>query len=403
MPTPTSAHSTARWVLILGALAALPAFTVDMYLPSLPDVATDLGSTPALAQLTLSGMLVGGAVGQLTIGPLSDRWGRRLPVLIGIALHVVTSMLCAIVPTIGALIALRVLQGFCNAAASVIAVAAVRDRFAGASAARILSRLMLVIGVAPLLAPTIGSAIASHGSWRGVFWVLAGMGVVLAAIVARFMPESLPPDRRRTGSAVRGYATLLRDRRFLALAVVPGLGQAVLMSYVVGSPFVLQQGFDLSHGQFAALFAANGVGLVLSAQVNASLVRRVAPIRILRTALVAQAVFAVGLFAVVLTEAGGLLGILIALWLVLSMQGLIPANASALALSRHGEMAGTAAAVIGALQAGIAGVVSPLVGYLGGDATAMAGVMLGAVVVAILIVAVGTPAFRKEGWHTPIE
>lgn len=403
-PTPArSGPSTARWVLLLGALAALPAFTVDMYLPSLPDVATDLGATPALAQLTLSGMLIGGAVGQLTIGPLSDRFGRRRPVLVGICLHVVTSVLCAIVPTIGALIALRVLQGFCNAAASVIAVATVRDKFSGAGAARILSRLMLVIGVAPMLAPTIGSFVASHGSWRGVFWVLAGMGVALAAIVARFMPETLPVERRRSTGALRGYASLLRDRRFLALAVVPGLGQAVLMSYVVGSPFVLQEGFSLTHGQFAALFAANGVGLVLSAQVNASLVRRVAPVRILRTALVVQAVFAVGLVAIAISGAGGLLGILIALWLVLSMQGMIPANASALALSRHGEMAGTAAAVIGAFQAGIAGAVSPLVGLLGGDAVAMSAVMLGAVLAAIAIVAVGTPAFRRGGWHTPIE
>ncbi|BDZ40886.1 putative multidrug resistance transporter, Bcr/CflA family protein [Paraoerskovia sediminicola] len=403
MTTPAAPRrSTVRWVLLLGSLAALPAFTVDMYLPALPDVAEDLGSSPAMAQLTVSGMLIGGAVGQLVIGPLSDRYGRRLPVVVGLTLHVVTSLLCAVVPSVGALIVLRVMQGFFNAASQVVAIAVIRDRFTGSEAARILSRLMLVIGLAPLLAPSIGSIVLGVGGWRWVFVVLAVMGTVLALLVLKFMPESLPPERRRPGGAravLNGYRTLLADRRFLALAVIPGLGMAVIMSYVVGSPFVLQEGFGLSHGQFAVLFAVNGIGLVLSAQVNAALVRKVAPIRLLRFAIVLQGVFALALLAVALTGVGGLVGLLVALWLVLSMQGLVPANASALALSRHGEIAGTAAAVIGAFQSGIAGLVSPLVGVLGGDAVAMATVMLGAVLLTILVLATATPAYRRGGWH----
>lgn len=411
MPTPSvdtampRTRSSAKWVLLLGALATLPALTVDMYLPLLPEVGAELGAPDSLAQLTLSGMLVGGAVGQLVIGPLSDRYGRRLPVVVGLSLHVVTSLLCALAPNIGILVALRVLQGFFNASASVVAIAAIRDRFTGSDAARILSRLMLVIGLAPLLAPTFGSFIGAHSTWRAVFWVLAAAGVVLGAIVLRWMPESLPVERRRPAGArtiLRGYGSLLRDRHFVALAVLPGLGQAVLMSYVVGSPFVLQEGYDLSHGQFALLFAINGIGLVVSAQANAALVRRVAPIRLLRTALVVQGVFATGLVVVAVTGAGGLAGILVALWLVLSLQGLIPANASALALTRHGEIAGTAAAVIGAFQSGVAGLVSPLVGFFGGDAVAMSGVMLGAVVTSLLVLGLATPAFRKGGWHTPV-
>ncbi|WP_029252418.1 multidrug effflux MFS transporter [Paraoerskovia marina] len=400
--TPARSRSTVAWVLLLGALATLPAFTVDTYLPSLPDVASDLDASPALAQLTISGMLIGGAVGQLVIGPLSDRYGRRLPVIIGLALHVVTSLLCAVVGSIEWLIVLRVLQGFFNAAAQIASIAVIRDKFTGSDAARILSRLMLVIGLAPLLAPTLGAAIAGVAGWRAVFVVLAVMGLVLGLVVLRWMPETLPVERRRTGgmrSVLGGYATLVKDRHFVALAVLPGLGMALLMSYVVGSPFVLQEGYGLSDGQFAALFAMNGIGLVVSAQVNASLVRRVAPIRILRVALVMQAGFAVVLLVVASTGAGGLVGLLAALWLTLAMQGLIPANASALALSRHGEMAGTAAAVIGAFQAGIAGVVSPLVGVLGGDAQAMATVMFAAVALSIVILAVATPAFRRGGWH----
>lgn len=394
-------RSSARWVLLLGALATLPALTVDMYLPLLPEVGAELGAPDSLAQLTLSGMLLGGAVGQLVIGPLSDRYGRRLPVLVGLSLHVVTSLLCALAPNIGILIGLRVLQGFFNASASVVAIAAIRDRFTGSDAARILSRLMLVIGLAPLLAPSIGSFIGAHATWRAVFWVLALGGIALGAIVLLWMPESLPLERRRPAGArtvLRGYASLLRDRHFVALAVLPGLGQAVLMSYVVGSPFVFQEGYGLTHAQFSLLFALNGLGLVLSAQVNAALVRRVAPIRILRAAMAIQGVFAVGLLVVALTEAGGLIGLLAVLWVVLAFQGLIPANASAIALSRHGERAGTAAAVIGAVQSGVAGLVSPLVGVLGGDAVAMSWVMLAALACALAVLGFATPAYRKDGW-----
>jgi DHA1 family bicyclomycin/chloramphenicol resistance-like MFS transporter len=398
---PARTRSPYRWVLMLGALAALPAFTVDMYLPSLPEVAADLGSTATYAQLSVSVMLVGGAAGQLVIGPLSDRYGRRAPLLWGLALHVLTSLLCAVAPDMTVLIALRLLQGFFNAACGVAAMAVVRDRFVGAAAARILSRLMLVIGVAPMLAPTFGSAIAAAASWRWVFVALALGGVGMSLVVWRLMPETLPAARRwggGLGTVFSGYRALVRDRHFLALAVLPGLGMAVLMSYVVGSPFVFQEGYGLSHGEFALLFAVNGFGLVLAAQVNAALVRRIAPVRLLRTALVVQSVFALGLLVVAFTEAGGLLGLLAVLWVVVAFQGLIPANASALALSRHGERAGSAAAVIGAVQAGVAGLVSPLVGVLGGDAVAMAVVMLAAGVVAILVLALATPAFRHGGW-----
>jgi DHA1 family bicyclomycin/chloramphenicol resistance-like MFS transporter len=390
---------------MLGALACLPALTVDMYLPALPQVASDLGGSDALAQLTVSCMLVGGALGQLVIGPLTDRFGRRLPLMIGIGMHVLVSLACAVVDDMYLLIGLRLVQGFFNSAASVAAMATVRDRFVGAEAARILSRLMLVIGVAPMLAPSLGSIVLEAFAWRWIFVVLALIGAALAVIVFFVMPETNPVARRTTGGAssvVRGYRTLLRDRHFMALALIPGLGMGVVMSYVVGSPFVFQQGYGLSHGQFSLLFAINGLGLVLSAQVNASLVRRVAPIRLLRTALVAQVLMSVVLVVVAATQLGGLIGLLAALWLVLAFQGLIPANASALALSRHGEIAGTSAAMIGAIQSLLAGLVSPIVGLLGSGTVAMSAVMLGSGLTAFVVLAAATPAYRKGGWHTPI-
>ncbi len=392
----------AKYVLMLGIMTALPAVTTDIYLPSLPDVARDLGTTPAAAQLTMTSMLIGGAVGQLVIGPLSDRFGRRRPVLVGVMLHVVTSLLCAIAPAIVPLVALRTVQGFFNASASVVAMAVIRDRFVGPDASRLLSRLMLVIGVAPLFAPSVGGVIAGEWGWRAVFVALAIYGAALWVVVLLRLPETLPAERRiaSTSGAWKGYRVLARDRHFVALSVLPGLGQAVLMSYVVGSPFVLREGFGLSKTEFALVFAVNGIGLVAGAQVNAALVRRFAPIQIIRTALPLSCLLTAGLLVLALTGAGGLPMLLVALFLILSLVSFTPPNASAIALSRHGERAGTAAAFIGALQAGVAGVVSPLVGVLGEDTVGMATVMAGAAAAALLVLALATPAYRRGGWTT---
>ncbi len=390
----------AKHVLLLGTMAALPAVSTDIYLPSLPEVARDLGTSAAAAQLTMTGMLIGGAVGQLVMGPVSDRFGRRAPVLVGVALHVVVSLLCAIAPAIVPLVALRVAQGFFNASATVVAMALIRDRFVGSDASRLMSRLMLVIGVAPLFAPSLGGLIAGQWGWRSVFVVLALFGVALWVLVALKMPETLPVGRRRPGgvrTALAGYLHLLRDRHFVALAVLPGLTMAVLMTYVVASPFVLQVGYGLTEHQFALLFAANGIGLVLGAQVNAAVVRRVAPIRVLRVSMVATVFLTGGLLAVVLSGAGGLWALLVVLWLVLALVNFAPPNATAIALGRHGTMAGTAAAFIGSLQAGTGGVVANLSGVLGGDAVAMAAVMAAASVVALGVLAFATPAFRRGG------
>ena len=390
----------AKHVLLLGTMAALPAVSTDIYLPSLPEVARDLGTTAAAAQLTIAGMMVGGALGQLVIGPVSDRFGRRLPVLVGVALHVLTSLLCAVAPAIVPLVALRVAQGFFNASATVVAMALIRDRFVGSDASRLMSRLMLVIGVAPLFAPSVGGLIAGELGWRAVFVALALFGVCVWVLVLRKMPETLPAGRRRTGgirTALAGYAHLLRDRHFVALAVLPGLMMAVLMTYVVASPFVLQEGYGLTEHQFALLFAVNGVGLVLGAQVNAAIVRRVSPIRILRVVQVATVVMTGLLLVVALTGAGGLWGLLVVLWLVLALVNFAPPNASAIALGRHGAIAGTAAAFIGACQAGLGGLVSNLSGVLGGDAVAMAAVMAGTSVLALALLAFATPAFRRGG------
>lgn len=389
---------TPRFVAMMGLLAALGAFSTDMYLPSLPQVAEDLNTTAAAAAFTISGVLIGGALGQLLTGPLSDRFGRRRPALVGIGLHIVASLLCMVVPNIGGLIALRMIQGIGNSAATVTAMAVIRDRLAGAGAARVLSRLMLVIGVAPLIAPTVGGAIAGAAGWRAVFGVLAAFGVVLWVLVWRLLPETLPASRRTSrgpAAALRGYGGLLRDRRFLALAVLPGLAFSAIMSYIAAAPFVLQVGYGLTTEQFAAVFAVNGIGGVIVSQVNAALVHRHPPMAILRVALPIVLTLSVGLLAVAVTGAGGLPALLVMLTLVLSTVSFIPANATALALTRHGERAGSAAALVGAMQTGISGLVSPIVALLGATAVAMAATMTAGLLTAFLVLALATPAYRR--------
>ena len=388
------------FVGLLGAMAALGAVTVDIYLPSLPTVAAELGTSDAAVQLTISAVLLGAALGQLIVGPMSDRFGRRRPALVGIALHVVASLLCMLAPTIGMLIALRFVQGVGNSAAGITAMAVIRDRLTGGPAARVISRLMLVIGVAPLFAPTLGGLIAGVAGWRAVFGVLAVFGLSLGLAVWRWLPETLPPARRTTagvGGALRGYRSLVGDRHFLALAVIPGLTMGALISYVVGSPFVLQVDYGLTAHQFALVFAINGLGLVAGAQVNAAIVHRVVPMRIVRVALPLTLVAAGALLGFAISGVGGVAGILASLWVILFLIGFIAGNASAIALGRHGERAGTAAAVIGATQAGVAGLVSPLVGMLGGDAVALALVILGSLLAATLVLAIATPAYRRAG------
>lgn len=393
--------SQAGFVVLIGSLTLLPAVATDMYLPSLPEVAQELGTTAAGAQFTITGMVLGGAAGQLVIGPLSDRVGRRRPALAGVAAHMLLSLACMAAPTIAVLGGLRLLQGFAASAATVVGIAVVRDRFVGAEAARMMSRLMLVIGAAPLFAPTIGSLVAERWGWRAVFAVLAGVAAAILVAAALRLPETLPVERRkRQGPAAlaRGYLEVVRDGRFRALAVMPGLMLAVIISYVAGSPFVLREQYGLSAQQFSLVFALGGVALVVGTQINAGLVRRVGPGRLLRLGVPTSAFFAAVMVVVAMTGAGGVLGLAAPLWCTLFAGGFVAANASALALTRHGDRAGTAAATIGALQAGIAGAVSPLVGLLGGDAVAMAGVILASTAVTLLVLALATPAYRREGW-----
>ncbi|WP_241681287.1 multidrug effflux MFS transporter [Pseudactinotalea terrae] len=400
---PRSKMWTFKLVLLLGSMCAIGAFTTDTYLPSLPEVAADLGTTEASAAFTITATLIGGALGQFIIGPLSDRFGRRAPVMIGLLVHIVASLLCIAVMDVVPLIALRIIQGIGNAAAGVTAMAIIRDRLTGSEASAVLSRLMLVIGVAPMLAPTIGGAIAQTWGWRAVFVFLALFGVALLGIVWKFMPETLPPANRLTSTraVATSYRVLVKDPTFLAFALLPGLTMAAVFSYVAASPFVIRVGYGLTESQFALLFAVVGLGLVIGSQINATLVRRFSPIRLLRLATPLTMLFAVAVFVVTLTGFGGLVGLIVPLWLMFAAASMVSPNASTLALQRHGERAGSAAALIGVSQSGVAATVAPLVSVFGGDSAAMGAVILGAAVVGLLVL-VATGAYRRGGWETSV-
>jgi DHA1 family bicyclomycin/chloramphenicol resistance-like MFS transporter len=383
----------ARLVLVLGALIALGPLTIDMYLPAFPRIAADLDATDSAVQLTLTGMLLGLALGQLVIGPLSDAFGRRRPLVVGLCAHATASLLCSIAPSVLLLASFRVLQGVSGAALSVVAMAVVRDLFSGVAVARIMSRLMLVIGLAPILAPTLGGLILSFTSWRGIFVVLLGAALLLVAVAVLGVSETLPPERRRPAtvrSTLAAYSGLLRDRVFVALVLVAGLMMAAIFAYVAGAPFVLQEGFGLDARVFGVVFGLNAAGLTLTSQLNPLLLRWFSVAQVLTGAIFGAIAAAFALLLAGLTGVGGLPAVLVPLALVVSLAGLALPNTPALALTRHGEAAGTAAAVLGCLQFGVGGMIAPLVGAFGSTTAApMAAVMLAVTgVAAVLMVGV---------------
>ena len=354
-------------VLVLGAMMAIGPLTIDTYLPALPQLSSEMGATDAQAQLTITGLLVGLGLGQLIIGPLSDAFGRRKPLLIGLGAHGGMSLLCAAAPSIGLLAVTRTLQGLAGAAVAVVVMAVVRDLFTGIRAAQLLSRLILVLGVAPILAPSLGSALLNVTSWRGIFVVLALAAVALWLLAWRALPETLQAASRQPASprsSIRAYGRLFSDPMFLVMVGVAGLMFATLFAYVAGAPFLLQERYGLSPQTFGLVFSANAVGLILMTQLNPLLVGRFGPVRVISVGVLGAFTGAVALLITAMTNFGGLLGFMLPLFFVVSAAGLSFPNAPAIALSRHGDIAGTAAAVLGAVQFMIGGSIAPLVGTL---------------------------------------
>ncbi|GAB3500938.1 Bcr/CflA family multidrug efflux MFS transporter [Amycolatopsis cihanbeyliensis] len=364
--------STVRYALILGGLTAFGPLSIDMYLPALPTMSGDLRASSSTLQLTLTAFFIGLALGQLVIGPLSDAFGRRRPLLIGITIYATASVLCALSPSAELLIAARGLQAIGASAGMVVARATVRDLFGGTAMTRFFSMLILVTGLAPILAPVVGGQVLNWTSWRGVFLVLTGFGVLLLIVAALALPEPLPPWRRtpaRLGAAARTYLALLRDRAFLGYALASGLVLAGLFAYIAGSSFVLQDVYGLSPQQYSLVFGANGIGIVLLGQVNGRIVGRFPERVLLRTGLLVGAASALAM-VLGLSLGLGLIALLPPLFLIISSIGLTMPNITSLALTDHPRTAGAASALLGVLQFVLGGVASPLVG-LGGTSSAL--------------------------------
>ncbi|HRW18928.1 MAG TPA: multidrug effflux MFS transporter [Dermatophilaceae bacterium] len=376
-------------VLVLGSLAMLGPLTIDTYLPAFPQLAADFHASDAQVQLTLTAMLFGLGVGQLLVGPLSDAVGRRRPLMTGLVLHALASLLCALAPTIATLTAARLVQGLAGAAVAVVAAAIVRDLFTGTRMATVMSRLVLVMGLAPIIAPTIGSAVLQVTSWHGVFVVVSVAAIVLLGVAARWVPETLEPARRlrfELRTPVVAYAALLRDRSYLALVGIAGMAFATLFAYVGGSSFVLQDVFHLDTAQFGLVFGINSAALTVFSQINPTLVRRYGPVAVLRVATVTMLLGAITLLALAHLGIGGVVGFVAPVTLTLMSVGLVLPNCSVVALAPHGDTAGTAAAMIGALQFAVAAAATPVVGALAdGTARPVGYVMVAASLVAVTL------------------
>ena len=374
-------------IIVLGLLVALGPLTIDMYLPALPKIADELSLSSSVAQLTLTGTLAGLALGQLIVGPLSDSLGRKKPLIAGILLHMAASLLCLFATNIATLGIARGLQGVGAAAAMVVAIAVVGDLFADSVAATVMSRLMLVLGVAPVVAPSLGAAVLLHASWHWVFAVLVVLAGALLVMAVLALPETLAVDHRRP-LKVRGilatYLELVRDVRFVILVLVAALGMSGLFAYISGASFVLQGRYGLSQGTFALVFGAGAIALIGSTQFNVVLLRRFPPQQIMVWALFAASVSGLVFVGLATAGIGGLPGFVVPVWAILGAMGLVIPNAPAVALTRHPDAAGTAAALLGAAQFGLGAAVAPVVGVLGNDEFAMATVMATGVVVALM-------------------
>jgi MFS transporter, DHA1 family, multidrug resistance protein len=374
-------------IVILGALSAFGPLSIDMYLPALPRLGADFGAQPSEIQLTLSACLLGLALGQVVAGPISDARGRRAPLLVGVGAYALASLMCVFATSVWVLVVFRFIQGVAGAAGIVIARAIVRDMYSGVAAARFFSLLMLVNGLAPILAPIIGAQLLRVTSWRGVFVTLAVIGVMLFLSVVWGVHETLPPTVRQTGgikATLQTFGRLIGDRHFMGYALGCGLAFAAMFAYISGSPFVLQNIYGVSPQMFSFLFGLNALGIMIAGQINGLLVGRVEPRRLLGFGLTASTTGGLILLAVVVSGAIGLPGVLLGLWVMVASLGFVLPNATTLALAGHPRTAGSASALLGVLQYMIGAAAAPLVG-LAGETTALP--------MAIVIAALGVTAW----------
>ena len=372
------------YILLLGALTALGPFTIDLYLPAFPALEASLGVSEAEVQLTLTGTTVGFALGQLVVGPLSDKFGRRLPLILATALHITASVGAALSTDLATLGLFRVLMGIGAAGGGVVAMAMVRDLFSGYAMVRMFSRMALVNGLAPILAPVIGSQLLLIMPWPGIFYFLAGYGTLVIIATILLVRETLPRELRGTSGLTAGqrYKLLFSDRIFVGLLLLGGMNFAGLFAYLSASPFLFQDVYGFTPQQYGLLFGVNSLGIVAGVQTSSRVIRRVPPQWILACS--TAWMFLMAVLIVVFDQLGfGLWGVMVPLWFYILGTGFTFPCVQVLALSKHGAQAGTAASLLGAATFMMAGIVSPVVGWFGDiSATVMGGVQATSILLA---------------------
>ena len=364
-------------LLTLASLIAFAPLSIDMYLPSFPQIAANFGVPDSKVQLSLATFFVGLAIGQLLYGTVTDRFGRKVPLYVGLSVYCVASIVCAMSPTVDALIISRFFQALGACGGIVIARAMVRDLFDQRESARVFSLLMLVMGVAPILAPLFGGYIALFLGWRAIFLIVAGLSLVSLWTSSNYLPETKKPNPDvKLSKTFQTYWHIAKDREFLAFTLTGGFAQAGMFAYITGAPFVFINLFGISAEHFGWVFGLNAMGLIGFAQLNGRLLKTNSSTKILRVCLSLTAIFSIGLILAGIFNLG-FWGVIVPLFMYIASLGIIFPNATASALAKQGEMAGTASALIGTIQYALAAISSTLVGYFNNGTTLPMTVIIG--------------------------
>jgi DHA1 family bicyclomycin/chloramphenicol resistance-like MFS transporter len=386
-------------LLLIALTTALASLSIDLYLPAFPDLAVHMGTSEAAVQITLTACVVGLAVGQIVAGPLSDLWGRRIPIVVGLLGWGVTSLLCALAPSIEALTALRFAQGLMGAAGLVVTRAVVRDLATGPAMVRAFARIMLIAGVVPIIAPTLGGLLLRFMPWQGLFVALAVFGFAVAPAVYLGLGETLPPSRRRSGgltSALRSYSVLLHDRLYVRSALVVAFAFSALFVYVSGSAFVMRNVYGLDATGYGVMFAAHSVALMSGNQLSGRLAGRWRTEAHLMVTLGVALLGSAGLLVVALTDLGGMAGAVGTVIVTIFGVGMALPLASSLSMGGYPDRAGAASALLGLLQFSIGGLIAPLVGFVGTHSLLpLAIAMAAGLVVAAVLQSINSRAGRR--------
>lgn len=380
-------------ILILGSLTALGPFSIDMYLPGFPAIARDLHTTAAKVSLSLSGFFIGISVGQLLYGPLLDRFGRKKPLFIGLCVYIIASLGCSFTKSIDGLIVWRVVQAIGSCAATVASVAMVRDLFPVKDNAKVFSLLLLVVGVSPMIAPTVGGYVTAAFGWNAVFFILTGMGVAILAATVLWLPDSYKPDRSlslKPRPILLNFLLVIKEPQFYTYSLTGAIAFAGLFAYVSGSPLVFMEVFHTDEKVYGWIFAFLSVGFIGTSQLNGPLLRRFKSEQVVNVALIAQAAIGMTFLAAALAGLLDLPTTLVFLFFFLCCVGLVFPNAAALSLAPFTKNAGSASALMGALQMGMGTLISIAISLFEVPSVVpMVTAMAGSAVLALLVLVAG--------------